>query len=69
MTMENEKLQSQALKSLIKAAAAIFPLPMKYSQTFVKLRIYCCFMAYRKPKTELKSFRHDSLFLSVFNLV
>lgn len=45
------KLQSQALQSLKKAAVAIFPLPTKYSQTFVKLRIYCRFAAYRKPET------------------
>lgn len=32
--------------SLVKAAVAIFPLPTKYSQMFVKLRIYCCFTAY-----------------------
>lgn len=47
----NKKKLSQALKSLKKAAVAIFPLPTKYSQTFVKLRIYCCFTAFKKPKT------------------
>lgn len=46
MAMENERLQSQALESLEnKAAAAIFPLPVKHSRTFVKLRIYCCLVA------------------------
>lgn len=63
MKKKKKNLQSQALKSLMKAAVAIFPLPTKYSQTFVKLRIYCCFTAYNKPKTkELKSFQYDSLF-------
>lgn len=45
---ENRKKREQ-LQSLIKAAVAIFPLPTKYSQMFVKLRIYCCFTAYDQP--------------------
>lgn len=67
---KKQKLQSQALKSLMKAASAIFPLPTKYSQQFVKLRIYCCFMAYEKPKTELKTIstlNHFSFFLFFLN--
>ncbi|MED6241949.1 hypothetical protein ATANTOWER_030637 [Ataeniobius toweri] len=50
MTMKMGKLRSQVFKSLGKAAVTI-PLlpPTKYSQTFVKLRIYCCFTAYCKP--------------------
>lgn len=63
---EKKNFSLRLFKSLKKAAVAIFPLPTKYSQTFVKLRIYCCFTAYKKPKTELKSFQYDSLFLSVF---
>lgn len=40
------KKKKEQLQSLVEAAVAIFPLPTKYSQMFVKLRIYCCFTVY-----------------------
>lgn len=66
-----KRIQPQALKSLKKAAVAIFspppaPRPPKYSQTCVKLRIYCCFTAYNTPKTEVKSFQYDSFSFQSF---